>query len=173
MERKYNLWSFISCFFVLMLALQALYASYYGTWQVAPPALTLWLLTVITFVTAIIGFKDKSSRWARWRSWLTVLIVFPLSAIFLLGVAVNTIAREPLETAQSPDSKIIIDFYTLNGGAATSIGVSGVINGPLWFIKRIYYQDHMDRVDVKWTNNHIVTINNHTLNLKKGETFSN
>lgn len=173
MERKYNLWSFILCLFVLMLALQALYASYNVTWQVAPPAWALWLLTVITFVTAIIGFKDKSSRRARWRSWLTVLIAFPLSAIFLFGVAVNTFAREPLETAQSPDSKIIIDFYTLNGGAATSISVTGILNGPLWLKKRIYYQDPMHKVDVEWTNNHIVTINNHTLNLNKGETFSN
>ena len=156
-----------------MLALQALYASSKGTWQVAPPALTLWLLTVITFFTGIIGFKDKSSRRARWRSWLTVLITLPLSAIFLLGVAVNTFAKEPLETAQSPDSKVTIDFYTLNGGATTSISVTGIVNGPLWFKKRIYYQHPMHKVDVEWTNNHIVTINNHTLNLNKGEIFSN
>lgn len=98
---------------------------------------------------------------------------FPLSAIFLLGVAVNTIAREPLETTQSPNSKIIIDFYTLNGGAATSISVVEIINGPLWFKKRIYYQDRMHKVDVVWINNHIIMINDNTLNLRKGETFSN
>ena len=73
---KYNLWSFILCLLLLVLSLQSLYASYYRTWQVAPPALTLWFLTVIAFVTGIIGFKDKSSRRARWRSWLTVLIAF-------------------------------------------------------------------------------------------------
>lgn len=168
---KYNLWSFILCLLLLVLSLQSLYASYNRTWQVAPPALTLWLLTVIAFVTGIIGFKDKSSRRARWRSWLTVLIAFPLSAIFLLGVAVNTFAREPIETAQSPDSKIIIDFYTLNGGAATSISVTGIVNGPLWFKKRIYYEDPMHKVVVEWENNHIIIINNHTLNLNKGETF--
>lgn len=171
MGRKYNLWSFILCLLLLVLSLQSLYASYNRTWQVAPPALTLWLLTVIAFVTGIIGLKDKSSRLARWRSWLTVLITFPLSVIFLLGVAVNTFAREPIETAQSPDSKIIIDFYTLNGGAATSISVEGIVNGPLWFKKRIYYEDPMHKVDVEWDNNHIIIINNHTLDLDKGETF--
>lgn len=172
MGRKYNLWSFILCLLLLVFSLQSLYASYNQTWQVAPPALTLWLLTVIAFVTSIIGFKDKRSRTARWRSWLTVVITFPLSAIFLLGVVVNIFAREPIETAQSPDSKFIIDFYTLNGGAATSISVTGIVNGPLWFKKRIYYEDPMHKVDVEWKNNHIIIINNHTLNLDKGETFS-
>ena len=173
MGRKYNLWSFILCLLLLVLSFQALYAAYNGTWQVAPPALTLWLLAVLAFVTGIIGFSDKSSRRARWRSWLTVLIAFPLSGIFLLGVGVNTFAREHIETAQSPDSKIIIDFYTLNGGATSSISVTGIVNGPLWFKKRIYYQDPMHKVDVEWISNHIVMINNHTLNLNKGETFSN
>ncbi|MFC5604421.1 DUF5412 family protein [Sporosarcina koreensis] len=173
MERKYNLWSFILCLLLVALSLQALYAAYNRTWQLAPPALTLWLLAVIALVTGIIGFKDKSSRRARWRSWLTVLITIPLSAIFLLGVGVNTFAREHIETTQSPDSKITIDFYTLNGGAATSMSVEGIVNGPLWFKKRIYYEDPMHKVDVEWINNHIVTINNHTLNLNKGETFSN
>ena len=112
--------------------IQALYASYNRTWQLAPDALTLWLLTIVAFILGIMGFKDKSSKRARWRSWFTVLISFSLSIIFLLGVAVNTFATEHIETTQSPDAKIIIDFYTLNGGAATSISVTGIVNGPLW-----------------------------------------
>lgn len=88
-------------------------------------------------------------------------------------MAVNTIVREHIETTQSPDNKIVIDFYTLNGGAATSISVTGVLNGPLWFKKRVYYEDPMHKVDVEWGNNYTITINNHTLNLKKGESFSN
>lgn len=170
MERKYNLWSFILCLLLLVLSLQSLFASLNRTWSVAPPGQILWLLTAITFITGIIGFKEKSSRQARWRSWITVLIAFPLSAIFLLGLLV--VAKEPIGTTQSPDSKTTIDFYTLNGGATTSISVEGVVNGPLWFKKNIYYDDNMDKADVVWTNNHIITINNHTLNLGKGETFS-
>lgn len=171
MGNKYNLWSFILCFLLLGLSFQALYASYNRTWQLAPDALTLWLLSVFNFIIAIIGFKDKSSKRAKWRSWLTVIITVPLSIAFLLGVAVNTMAREHIETTQSPDNEIVIDFYTLNGGAATSISVTGVLNGPLWFKKRIYYEDPMHEANVEWKNNYIVTINNHTLNFKKGEVF--
>lgn len=168
---KYNLWSFILCLLLLGLSFQALYASYNRTWQLAPDALTLWLLSVFIFIIAIIGFKDKSSKRAKWRSWLTVMITVPLSIAFLLGVAVNTIAREHIDTTQSPDNEIVIDFYTLNGGAATSIRVTGILNGPLWFKKRIYYEDPMHEANVEWKNNYIVTINNHTLNFKKGEVF--
>lgn len=157
---------------LIALSIQALYASYTHSWSVSPPALVLWLISVITFFIGISGFRDKSSRGARWRSWLTVLIAFPLSAIFLLGVLVNTFAREPIATSQSPDSKTTIDFYTLNGGAASSISVVGKVDGPLWFNKNIYYDSPMHKADVIWINNHVVSINNHTLNLDKGETFS-
>jgi len=156
-----------------VLSFQALYATYTRTWQVAPSALTLWIFTIVTFVIGCIGFKDKSSIWARLRSWFTVSTSILLSIIFLLGVCVNAIATEHIETVQSPDAKIIIDFYTLNGGAATSISVTGIVNGPLWFKKRIYYEGPMDRVDVEWIDNSIITINNHTLNLEKGEFYSN
>ena len=172
MEINYNKWSFAACLFILVLSFQSLYASYNHSWTVAPPALVLWVLTVITFVLGIRGFGDKSSRGARWRSWLTVLISFSLSAIFLLAVAVNTFARVPIETTHSPDSNITIDFYTLNGGAATSISVVGFVNGLLWFKKRIYYDNNMHKADVEWINNHIVTINEHTMDLNKGETYS-
>ncbi|CAM3304876.1 DUF5412 domain-containing protein [Filibacter tadaridae] len=100
------------------------------------------------------------------------MMSFPLVVIFLLGTMVNTFAREHIESTQSPDSKISIDFYTLNGGAATSISVTGIINGPLWFKKRIYYEEPMQEVEVEWVNDHIVIINNHTLNLDKGEWFA-
>lgn len=161
------------CLFLFGLSLQALYASYNRTWQLSPDALTLWLLSVVVFIISIKGFKDKSSKRARWRSWLTILIIVPLSIAFLLGVAVNTIAREHIETTQSPDNRTTIDFYTLNGGAATSISVEGIVNGPLWVKKRIYYENRMHKVDVEWKNSHIVIINNHTLDLDKGETYVN
>lgn len=172
MERKYNLWSFILCLLLVGLSIQALYASYNRTWQLAPGAFTLWVLSVVAFIGGIIGFKDKSSRSAKWRSWLTVLIIIPLSFIFLLGLGTNTIARKHIETTQSPDKNITIDFYTINGGAASSISVAGIVNGPLWFKKRIYFEDPQHEVKVRWESNQIVTINNHTLNLAKGETYS-
>lgn len=173
MNRKYNLWSFIGCLVLVGFSFQALYAAYNRTWQVAPDALTLWILSIAVFIIAIIGFKDKSSKRAKWRSWLTVLIIVPLSTTFLLGIGVNTIAREHIETTHSPDNQTTIDFYTLNGGAATSISVVGIINGPLWIKKRVYFEDHMHEVDVEWLNNDTIKINNHTLDLHNGETYSN
>ena len=167
------MWSFILCLILLGISFQSRYASYNRTWQLAPDALTLWLLSIVAFIIGIIGFKDKSSKIARWRSWLTVIIIVPLSITFLLGVAVNTIAREHIETTQSPDNKFVIDFYTLNGGAATSISVTGIVNGPLWIKKRIYDEVPMHEVDLEWLNNHTIKINNHTLNLDKGETYPN
>jgi hypothetical protein len=46
------------------------------------------------------------------------------------------------------------------------------MDGPLWFEKTIYYDYRLDQVDVKWINNHTISINNHILDLKKGETYS-
>jgi len=171
MERKYNLWSFLICILLILFSIQSLYASYNDTWSISPPASVLWLLSVLTFFIGIFGFRDKRNWRTRWRSWLTVFLSFLLSAIFLLGMFVNIFAREHIGTTTSPDSKTTIDFYTLNGGAATSISVVGKIDGPLWFTKRIYYQDNMDEVDVVWTNNHIIIINKRTLNLDKDETY--
>jgi len=171
MERKYNLWSFLVCLLLLLFSIQSLYAAYNDTWSISPPATVLWLLSVFTFFISIFGFRDKRSWKTRWRSWVTVFLSFLLSAIFLLGMLVNTFGREHIGTTNSPDSKTTINFYTLNGGAATSISVVGKIDGPLWFTKRIYYQDNMDEVDVVWTNNHLVTINNHPLNLDKDEFY--
>ncbi|MEK4385879.1 DUF5412 family protein [Solibacillus sp. FSL W7-1464] len=53
------------------------------------------------------------------------------------------------ETTQSPDNKTTIYFYTLNGGAVTSISVTGIVNGPLWSKKRIYYEEPIHGGDVE------------------------
>lgn len=171
MEIKYNLWSFLLSLFVIALSFQALYATYTHSWSLAPPASVLWLRTVMTFFMGISGFRDKSSRRARWRSWLTVSITFPLSVIFLLGIIVNTFAMEHISTSHLPDSKMTIHFYKLNGGATSSISVVGAIDGPLWFKKNIYLEDPIQEADAIWTNNHIISINSHILNLDKRETF--
>ena len=55
----------------------------------------------------------------------------------------------------------------------SEVSVTGIVNGPLWFKKRIYYGVPMHEVDVEWKNSHIIVINNHTLDLDKGETYSN
>ncbi|WP_235989013.1 DUF5412 family protein [Aquibacillus kalidii] len=171
MEKRYNLWSFFLCLFLLVLSLYSLYASINQIWSIAPPISVLWLMTVSTFILGIMGSKYKASMGAKVRSWLTVLISFSLSAVLLLGIGVITITRQPIETTQSPDSNYKIDFYTINGGAASAISVLGVLDGPLWFKKNIYKDINMHKADIEWNSNDIVTINNHTLNLNKGDIF--
>ncbi|XKF67543.1 DUF5412 domain-containing protein [Virgibacillus necropolis] len=65
-----------------------------------------------------------------------------------------------------------MELYRTNGGAATSFGVVGELKGPLWFKKRVYSDYRMDHADVRWKNNHTVSINNHKINLGEGETYS-
>ncbi len=172
MERKYNFWAFLLCLFCLVLSLHSLYAAIYQEWSVAPPIFILLVIAIVAFVSGIIGFKSKRNGLSKLRSWLTVTISFSLSAVLLLGLVVNTFTRELIKTTQSADTDYTINLYTVNGGAATSIGVVGVVDGPLWFKKIIYRDNNMHKADVEWINNHIITINNHTLNLKEGEVFS-
>lgn len=101
-----------------------------------------------------------------------MIISFSLSAFLLLGLAVNIFARGPIETTHSPEGDYTINLYTENGGAASSINVAGIIDGPLWFKKNIYDDMNMHKADVEWIDNYTVSINNHILNLNRGETFS-
>ncbi len=173
MARQFNLWSFYLCIFCLVVSLHLIHSTINQTWSVAPPAYILWILTVIVFIVGIMGFKDKSNRISRVRSWLTVLISLLLSFVLFLGVLrVLFISEDLIETTNSPDNRYTINFYLTNGGAATSFGVLGKIDGPLWFNKTIYNDYHMDQADVEWINEYTVSINNHILNLKNGETYS-
>ncbi|MCY8233457.1 DUF5412 domain-containing protein [Priestia endophytica] len=96
-----------------------------------------------------------------------------LSLILFLGVLrVLFIAEDLFETTHSPDHNYKIEFYLINGGATTSFDVLGKLDGPLWFEKTVYDDYRMDHADVKWINNHTVSINNHILDLEKGETYS-
>ncbi|MGM0845665.1 MAG: DUF5412 family protein [Bacillota bacterium] len=70
------------------------------------------------------------------------------------------------------DDNYTIEFFLTNGGSTTSFGVLGKLDGPLGFEKKIYDEYPMDHVDVEWINEHTVLINNHVLNLKKGDTYS-
>ncbi|GAA0593672.1 hypothetical protein GCM10009001_07310 [Virgibacillus siamensis] len=167
-----NKGSFFLTLIALVLSLNAIYASIYQLWSAAPPVFILLLIAIIAFVMGMKGLKGKQSSLAKWRGWFTLIMSFLLSVILLFLTAVNIMVEEPLKTVHSPDAAITIDFFTVNGGAATSISVKGIVNGPLWFTKKIYSDINMNKADVNWINNHTVKINNHTLNLNKGEIFS-
>lgn len=172
MAEKFNQWSFSLCLLCSVLSFHSLYTAMNQTWSIAPPLLILWSLSILAFVLGITGFSAKRNGLSKIRSWSTVIVSFFLSIFLLLGVAVNIFAREPIETTHSPNGDYTINFYTENGGAASSINVVGIIDGPLWFKKNIYDDMNMHKADVKWINNHTISINEHVLDLNKKETFS-
>ena len=176
MEKSYNVWSLYLILVCLVLGAYSLYSNINNTWLIAPPNYILFIFSVLAFIFAIIGFKDKRNRRSKTRSWLTVILSASLSIAFLLATLFVLFvsgfgANKHLEKVQSPEGTNTIDFYRYDAGAMGSFGVRGELNGPLWFKKRIYYQDNIENVEVKWENENTVSINNHLLDLKKGERY--
>lgn len=160
----------------LSLALYSLYSNFNNTWLLAPPNYVLLLGSVIALILAMKGFKYKKNRMAKTRSWLT-LIFSSLLAIALILTILFTLtasslgANEHIKTVHSPDGHYQIDFYQWDTGAAGTFGIRGELNGPLWFKKRMYLERRIETIEVEWKSNEEVSINNHTLNLKDGETY--
>ncbi|QHS24300.1 DUF5412 domain-containing protein [Virgibacillus sp. MSP4-1] len=176
MKKGYNLGSFYLILVCLGLAVYSFYSNLSHTWLVAPPNYILLIFSLLAMILGIIGFKDKRNWRTKTRSWLTVIISTLLSIIFFLAILLSLFAssfgvNEHIKTVQSPDGDYTIDFYRYDAGAAGSFGIRGELNGPLWFKKRIYYRDTEEQVEVEWKNDRTVSINNHTLNLKEGETY--
>jgi Family of unknown function (DUF5412) len=173
LRKKYNLWAFYLCLVCLMFTLHLSYATSTQGWDVVPPSYFLWLLSVIALFLGFLGLTEKTNGISKLRSRFTIPVSLILSLVLFLGVLRIFISSEELIlTTHSPDEKHKINFYLTNGGATTSFGVLGKIDGPLWFQKTIYDDYRMNKVDVKWINNDKILINKHLLDLKKGETYS-
>ncbi|MCM3398107.1 DUF5412 family protein [Oceanobacillus profundus] len=176
MERRYNFWSFYLILVCLGLAAYSLYSNFTHAWLIAPPNYMLLIMSLLAFYLGVFGFKDKRNWRTKTRSWITIILSSLLSIGLFLGVSLTLLlsllgASEHLKTVNSPDDNYTIDFYRYDAGAAGSFGVRGELNGPLWFKKRIYYQDSIDQVEVDWKNNSTVSINKHILNLKEGDSY--
>jgi hypothetical protein len=170
---RYNIWSFNLVIFCFIVTLHLIYSTINQTWSIAIPSHILWLFTVLAFIFGILGFKDKTNKLSRVRSWFTVIVSFLLSFVLFIGVLrLLIISEELIDTTDSPNHHYTINIYLTNGGATTSLGVLGKLDGPLWFEKTIYDDYEMDRAEVEWLNDYTVSINNHILNLEKGETYS-
>ncbi|WP_232066050.1 DUF5412 family protein [Bacillus sp. KH172YL63] len=168
MARRYNVWSF----YLTLLILLSLANLVFSEWKVSPPSYILWGMSILTLILGIRGFKDRTGRLSRFRSWFTVILSPILSIFLFLGVIrFLFISEDLIKTSVSPDEQYQVEFYLLNGGATTSFGVIGKLDGPLWFEKTIYNQYPMDHANVKWLDDHTVSINNRILNLKEGETY--
>lgn len=176
MEIKYNLWSFHLLLFCLGISCYSLYSNINNTWLIAPPNYILLVVSVIAFILGIIGFKDKRNWRAKLRSWLTLVFSILLSIALLLVLLFSSFfssmgESEHIKTVSSPDGNYTIDFYRWNAGAAGTFGIKAELNGSLWFTKGLYYKKRTENVDVEWERNNKVSINNHILNLDKGDTY--
>ncbi|MDQ0300209.1 hypothetical protein J2S78_002656 [Salibacterium salarium] len=147
-----------------------------NTWLIAPPHYILFLISILAFILGVKGCKDKRNRLVKLRSWLTVIVSSLLSLVILSVLLLSSFASSLQEdvhfkTIHSPENNYTIDFYRWDSGSAGTFGVRGEWNGPLWFKKRIYYEEKTKNITVEWTNNDMVSINNHALNLDEGETY--
>ncbi|SFQ78931.1 hypothetical protein SAMN02745910_03491 [Priestia endophytica DSM 13796] len=169
MARRYNLWSFYLCLICLIFSLSLVFSD----WSVAPPVYILWIFTLVALILGLFGFEDETNKRSRLRSLFTFIFSSLLLLIlFLVALRVFFVSEDLFKTTHSPNNNYKIEFYLTNGGATTSFGVLGKLDGPLWFEKTVYDDYRMDHADVKWINNHTFSINNHILDLKKGETYS-
>ena len=147
-----------------------------NTWLISPPIYILLILAVLSLILGVKGLKDKRSWLTKTRSWLTISLALLLSISLFLVLSFTLLfssigANEHIKTVSSPDDRYTIDFYRWDAGAAGTFGVRGELNGPLWFKKRIYYEQRIENIDVDWESDYKVLINNHTLDLKNGDTY--
>ncbi|GAA0337959.1 hypothetical protein GCM10008967_30300 [Bacillus carboniphilus] len=164
--------SFYITIFWMLVTVHMVISDMNQTWSLAPRAPMVWLFVLTTMIVGLFGFNDRSSLVAKVRSWVSTVLSNLLLLVLSLGVLrYNAMHTELIKTVHSPDKQYTINFYLTNGGAMTSLGVLGELDGPLWFYKKVFYDYRMDRAEVEWINNHTVSINGHLLDLGKGETF--
>lgn len=172
MGKRYNLWSLYLIIVGLGLSYYSIYSVINNIWLIAPPNYILLLLSLLAFVLGIFGFKDKRSWRTKLRSWLTVILSSLTSIGLLLVLSISFLfPNEYIRTINSPNNRYSIEFYRWDMGAAGSFGILGELDGPLWFKKRIYMEEKIENVKVKWKSNNKVSINNHILNLDEGDTY--
>ncbi|MGV3463804.1 MAG: DUF5412 family protein, partial [Heyndrickxia sp.] len=101
----------------------------------------------------------------------TILVSLGLSFLLMVAMIFTSDAKQEILTSTSPDQHYKIYLYLSNGGAMTSFGITGELDGPLWFKKTIYTDYKIDHVDAKWLNYYTVNINGQVLNLRRGDSY--
>ncbi|MFM9281463.1 DUF5412 family protein [Paenibacillus jiagnxiensis] len=170
----YN-WSAFSLVIMLyVLTLYTVYSNIYNKWIIFPPNYIILIFSFLALILGILGYFDKSNWFAKLRSWISIILSSILIFTFLIAVSFTTMfsgSKELLSTVHSPDEKYTIHFYRTNAGAMGTFGILGELRGPLWSKKKIYAEKRVDQVEVEWKNNYTILINNHKLDLKKGESL--
>jgi len=175
-QKHYNRWSFYIILLCIGIGAYSLYSNVKNLWLIAPPNYVLLGVSIIALILGLKGLGYQKNKWVKVRSWVTITLsiltslalalVFGFTAIFsFMG------ANEHIKTVSSPGNNYKIDFYRWDAGAAGSFGIRGELNGPLWFKKRIFIQQHLEDVNVEWKSDSQVLINHHLLDLDEGETY--
>ncbi|MDQ0233278.1 DUF5412 family protein [Metabacillus malikii] len=176
MELKFNQWSFYLTFLCVGLSFYSFYSYLESFWLLAPPSYILLGISVIALVFGILGLKAHRYRWAKLRSGITLSLSLLLSIILSLTIILTWLFSilepdNPTKTTHSPNGDYTINFYKWNEGATGGFGIRGELDGPLWFKKKIYFQEYAEDVQVVWESNDKVSINNQILDLGNGDTF--
>lgn len=173
MKTKYNLWSFYLILLCIGITSYSLYSNIQNTWLLAPPNYIILISSITAFIFGIIGY-NKTNGLTMTRSWLTLILSLLLSIVLLVVILFTSIFsgyREPIQTTHSPNKSYTINFYRWDAGATGTFGVRGELKGPLWFKKRIFTEARVENVDIEWITSNTMSINNHILNLDKGDTY--
>lgn len=139
-------------------------------------ALLLFVLSAAAFLLAIIGYRNFRSIFGKIGGWLLGTGSFLLAGFFLLFLLLKPIALtlggvKHITASESPDGYYTVNFIYFDAGATGTFGIRGELDGPLWFTKRVYYEQRVTEVDVIWKNDNTIVINGHSMNLQKGEVF--
>jgi len=172
--QKYNWTAFSLAIILFILTLYSLYSFIYNKWLISPPNYIILIFSFLALILGILGINDKSSWFAKLRSWVSIILSSILIFTLLIALSFTVMfsgSKELLSTVHSPDEKYTIHFYRTNAGAMGTFGILGELRGPLWSKKKIYAEKRADQVDVEWEDNHTILINNHKLDLTKGESL--
>lgn len=159
----------------LSISVYALYSHLNNNaWLLAPPIYVLVAISVAAIVFGVKSMNQNNTKIKIVVSWSIAFLSVLLSVLLTLAFFISMLSKginEHVQTVHSPDGRYTVELYRFNAGAVGPFGVRGELDGPLWFKKRIYYQQRKQEVNVAWENDHTITINNQTLNLDEGETF--
>lgn len=173
---KIAIWA--NTLFILSIALVVFHYELIATTLWFPSNIGVFLLFLMLSITfyvtrkymkAVLGFRKV---WA----WLISFLSIAFSALFLLFLSLQIVlmglgSSTHLIETKSQDKQYRIDFYAFDAGAMGSFGVRGVLNGPLWFKKAVYYERHATEATIEWISDDSIVINGRKLQLNKGETF--
>ncbi|SDJ12081.1 DUF5412 family protein [Salimicrobium halophilum] len=151
----------------LMMTGYSLYANLENKWLLMPPVWVMFIMTVIAF---ILIFRDRS------RGRFLALVgtggtaILLITALMLTSLASSMGAREYIKSVESPEGDYKVEVYRINPGASGGYRILAELHGALWFKKRIYNQERVEDIPVRWEDEHTVVFGELPLDLKEGET---